>query len=457
MKLFMINIKKCMYVLTALCAMTVSFNMHGSRFASVTKKHIQNAQKAQVTKVVNKNRVLQQAWVAHSAKRNNRPLVRNNKNKGGHYFSQAADTTTLSKPELSVLSNNTKTEKTDNVTEQKQDNNTVALSNNNLIQPKNENVEQEAKNKEEDLIKKAQDQKEVNQNDKDQNNTVIQEAKQVQDEEAAFLNYLAALPADKLDDELAKLNINDQQKDEIKNVLKNLPKALHDLNDDLKDPASIGAQSLQGKGWLEYFRSDILNYSWVKTGVSWVRAAWDYTGGALLEKCGIGSKETIKNCTDWCFEGFYSFADILLSILGLNTPGAALDTVLMVALENYFPKENSWNNMIAKTFITMGYYGAIRGMPKNTVIWKAMEAFICVSYCKYFAKDNAGALRTSLLQKPINFFYYYIPNCVKDGWIEYLVSNYPDVKFYKSVTSLLGIGRMLAHVCMQNTPVTQPA
>ncbi|HTM06374.1 MAG TPA: hypothetical protein VL201_03970 [Patescibacteria group bacterium] len=263
-----------------------------------------------------------------------------------------------------------------------------------------------------------------------------------------FLKQLSQLSPDKLEQVFEKMHLNDVQRKEIKEQLDQLPTILKNLEDDLQNPNSRAGQAMQGKGWVEWFRTDLLNYPWAKTGTSLLSTVWNYTGGALLKRCRITfSKETKKETYDGTFLLIHTF----LEAFGLDTPGGVLDSFFMTTLYSYFPTENTWSGTFAKTAFAIGYFGTIRGMPKRSLIWKGIEAFLCTSYCKYFAQDNADYLRISLLQWPINLFYHYIPEAFKNRKIEWLISQNKCLGSYKYLTSLIGMGSILASIAMSTS------
>jgi hypothetical protein len=307
----------------------------------------------------------------------------------------------------------------------------------------NKNIVMDGQNK---IVEGPQD-KDVPVDEQDKINTDTEEHQKIK-----FLKQLSQLSSDKLEQIFQQMNLNEEQKEQIKKQLKDLPAILKELEDDLQNPNSPAGQVMQGKGWLEWFRTDLLNYPWAKTGVSLLSNVWNYTGGALLKHCGITfSEETKKDASKGTFLLIHTF----LGAFGLDTPGGVLDSFFMATLYSYFPKENTWSGTFAKTAFAIGYFGALRGMTKQAMVWKGIEAFLCTSYCKYFAQDNADYLRVSYLQRPINFFYQFIPKVFRNGKIEYLISQNKLLGSYKYLTSLIGMGSALAHIAM-STASSQP-
>ncbi|RTL06656.1 hypothetical protein EKK58_04990 [Candidatus Dependentiae bacterium] len=458
----MITLKKYMCFLTALFVVVVA-SISIDANPSITKRSIQNAKKYRqlLHRVGRQNNYIKQVAFVHP-KKSARPVVlgANGFARKNVKLSHKAGMHMLINREQNKVVKNSEIP-SEQVSSDMQESRTVTVGEstdqvdtNCLHEAKKsqdlsqshivENVDKKDDNAQKDLSQTSVISKEHNGN----NDPLEGELNHNEDFESAFLQRLAALSPDQLDQELSQLNLNDEHKQQIKLALAKLPEALKGFVDNQKDLNNLSDKVMESKGWLEYFRSDILNYQWLKTGCSWARTAWDYTGGAFLQKCGIASPSTVKELTDYGAEGLYVFVNELVKMVGLSTPGEVLDKLLITALHTYFPQENTWSNMCAQATFAIAYYGAIRGMPQQEIIWKTMEAFLCTSYCKYFGKNNADCLRLSVFQPAINFFYYYIPNWFKNGKIEWLISNMRDVKTYKYITSIIGIANALAHITM---------
>lgn len=469
MEVAMITFRKYIYFFTALCAFTLSCTYVDAK-TTVTKRSIQRAKNYQQLLSVIKNKGQGKVAVVNLRKSVRPVLINGNRLSRNSVRSSNASTahaaSNVSSNQEVVKGSQIKQSVTQSDRQSNSDANVgkkTDIAHDNSLKDQDIPQSDRTKNDEKKDVLLANDIKEKVSGDASEPKQDEGNEKLLQDEivnsqkdQMAFLKALSTFSPDKLEQELDKLNLNDEQKEQIKIALKNLPEVLKGFENNEEDLNKFADKSMQSKGWLEYLRSDVLNFSWVKKGFSWARTAWDYTGGAVLEKCGIVSKSTAKEVTDFCFNGVYVFVDEIVKILGLSTPGEALDKVLVMALHTYFPQENTWSNMFAQATFAIAYYGAIRGMPNQTIIWKTMEAFLCTAYCKCFGKDNADFLRISALQKPINFFYYYIPNWFKNGKIEWLVAHQSDFKMYKYVTSIIGIANALAHVTMNSMQQKQP-
>lgn len=459
----MITFRKYIHFLTALFVMATSFvNINANQ--TITKRSIQHAKNYRqlVRRASHANASMNKVAIAHRTK-SVRPMM--NANGLFRTYVRSSNKATVSfAGDISAkqTEKNSVAKKKQIVSDQQINMNGTVYTETNGSE--NNNLNEEKMSQDQVPSQKIQDDQKKDKNtqnnsshepivptESEENNKPVQnEAVNNKDDQKAFLQALGALSSDKLDQELDKNGLNDEQKKEIKLILANLPDALKGVVNNENDLNNLADKSMKSNGWLEYLRSDILNYAWVKKSCSWARTAWDYTGGALLQKCGIVSESTQKKVTDFCFDGVYIFVEEIVNILGLSTPGETLDKVLIMALNTYFPQEKTWSNMFAQAAFAIAYYGTIRGMPKQAIIWKTMEAFLCTSYCKCFGKDNADFLRISVLQKPINFFYYYIPGWFKNPYIEWFVANTRDFKAFKYITSIIGIANALANVTMSS-------
>ncbi|QQR53432.1 hypothetical protein IPH25_01035 [bacterium] len=147
-------------------------------------------------------------------------------------------------------------------------------------------------------------------------------------------------------------------------------------------------------------------------------------------------------------EGIMGMVKVILRVLGIPfTAGDLINIKMSKYISNHFNangsarEANAWKGIMATVLWEISFHGLCHGWEKSQIARKMAESAVCISYCKYYGVGDVkdAWFNRRILARPINWFYKKLPECVKNGWIDWTVSGFFNIFSPASATWMQGL------------------
>lgn len=243
------------------------------------------------------------------------------------------------------------------------------------------------------------------------------------------------------------------QIDQLPEILKQMDQQLFEM-----EATAQNGQVARQSGMLGICRK-VLNYPLLQTVLSYAKPLFQpflNVGNWALNKV-FGENVVQDEFTEFDASlknefgvpgGLSGVAQIFLRGIGIPfTAGDLINIKMSKYIDNHFNANghadpaNAWKGIMATVLWQISFHGLSHGWDKAQIARKMAESAVCISYCKYYGVGDVkdAWFNRRILARPINWFYKKLPECVKNGWIDWTVSAFFNIFSPVRVTWMQGL------------------